>query len=220
MNTKVIRITEQDINNLVKNIINESFSDLYQQNHIMANKKNIYDSYVVINNSDQSLVGHFNYEEDAIDEANEFALNDKYGTYSVVGCVGNEYDLDDEKSIIYTADYTNLKIYEHSDKTDDIISEVINKFLNEADMQSVEDFEERTEKAHKREGEKINTADSGKVRKFLNNPYINVSKVIEDATGLEPTSASSEGSKFASGERPITQNLEDTVNKILQDLAN
>ena len=220
MNTKVIRITEQDINNLVKNIINESFSDLYQQNHIMVNKKNIYDSYVVINNSDQSLVGHFNYEEDAIDEANEFALNDKYGTYSVVGCVGNEYDLNDEKSIIYTADYTNLKIYEHSDKTDSIISEVINKFLNEADMQSVEDFEERTEKAHKREGEKINTADSGKVRKFLNNPYINVSKVIEDATGLEPTSASSEGSKFASGERPITQNLEDTVNKILQDLAN
>ena len=83
-----------------------------------------------------------------------------------------------------------------------------------------EDFEERTEKAHKREGEKINTADSGKVKKFLNNPYINVSKVIEDATGLEPTSASSEGSKFASGERPITQNLQNTVNRILQDLTN
>ena len=220
MNNKIVRITEQDIHNMVQNIINEAFGDLYQPNHIMDNNNNMYDCYVVINNSDQSLVANCQYEEDAIDEANECALNDRYGSYSVVGCVGNEYDLDDEKSIIYTADYSDLKVYENVDNTDTIITEVINKVIKEAEMQSVEDFEERTEKAHKREGEKINTADSGKVKKFLNNPYINVSKVIEDATGLEPTSASSEGSKFASGERPITQNLQNTVNRILQDLTN
>ena len=108
MKNKIVRITEQDIHNMVQNIINEAFSDLYQPNHIMANNKNIYDYYVVINNSDQSLVGNFQYEEDAIDEANECALNDRYGSYSVVGCVGNEYDLDDEKSIIYTAYHSDL----------------------------------------------------------------------------------------------------------------
>ena len=34
MNNKIVRITEQDIHNMVQNIINEAFSDLYQPNHL------------------------------------------------------------------------------------------------------------------------------------------------------------------------------------------
>ena len=81
---------------------------------------------------------------------------------------------DQLKNIIRDYMIKNNILVESVKTTDSIISEVINKFINEADMQSVEDFEERTEKAREREGETINTADSGKIRSFLNNPYVNV----------------------------------------------
>ena len=105
-------------------------------------------------------------------------------------------------------------------KLDKIITEQLRCLVNEAEMNSREDFEKRAAIAKEREGDKINRADSDRVRKFLNNPYINVSKVVEKATGLDPTSASSEGSKFASGERDISENLANVVFTILQQLGN
>lgn len=105
------------------------------------------------------------------------------------------------------------------DKLDRIISNQLRQLVMEAEMTSKEDFEKRTAIAHEREGEKINRADSDRIRKFLNNPYINVSKVVEKATGLDPTSASSEGSKFASGERDISANLANVVYTIIQQLS-
>lgn len=103
---------------------------------------------------------------------------------------------------------------------DRIINEQINRFVFEAteQMTSKEDFEERTRKARKRDGGIVNTADSGEVEEFLASPYINTSKVIEDATGLEGTSASSIGAKIAKGERPVTQKLRRTVSNIKKEL--
>ena len=105
------------------------------------------------------------------------------------------------------------------DNLDKIISEQLHRLVTEAEMSSQEDFAKRAAIAKEREGNKINHADSDRVRKFLNNPYINVSKVVEKATGLDPTSASSEGSKFASGEREISENLANVVYTILQQLG-
>lgn len=81
--------------------LTEAFSDLVQTNHIMANNKDIYDAYVLIDNYDESLLGTYNHQDDAIEDAQDLEMQNKYGSYTVVGCVGNEYDLDDEKSVVY-----------------------------------------------------------------------------------------------------------------------
>lgn len=105
-------------------------------------------------------------------------------------------------------------------KIDRIISEQINRVICEKKnhMTSKEDFEERTMKARKRDGGIVNTADSGEVQEFLSSPYINTSKVVQAATGLEATSASSIGAKIADGERPVTQRLRRTVSNIKKQL--
>lgn len=82
--------------------LNEAFSDLYQTNNIMAG--DMYNAYVVIDNSDESLLGTYYNKQDAINDANEYAKKNKYGSYSVVGCIGREYDLDNEEDVIYVAD--------------------------------------------------------------------------------------------------------------------
>jgi hypothetical protein len=84
------------------NQMNEAFSDLVQHNHIMANNKDMYDAYVLIDNSDESILGNYHDMNDAIEDADYYANRNKYGSYSVVGCIDDEYDLDDERSIIYT----------------------------------------------------------------------------------------------------------------------
>ena len=105
------------------------------------------------------------------------------------------------------------------DNLDNIISEQLHRLIVETGLKSKEEFEKRVKNAKEREGDKVNKSDQERVRRFLNNPYINVSKVIEKATGLDPTSASSEGSKFASGEREISENLANVVFTILQQLG-
>ena len=86
--------------------LNEAFSDLVQTSHVMAG--DLYNSYVIIDNSDESLLGTYYHKNDAINDANEMARQNKYGSYSVVGCIGREYDLDNEEDIIYVADSDNL----------------------------------------------------------------------------------------------------------------
>ena len=96
-----IEMAEELLN--LDNNINEAFSDLTQVNHIMAtNSKDIYDAYVIIDNSDYALIGTYDNLYDAIEDADELSYKNKYGSYSVVGCIGDEYDLEDEKSIEYT----------------------------------------------------------------------------------------------------------------------
>lgn len=93
-----------DMDECVKRSLREAFSDYYNVGNIMANNKNIYDAYVVISNTDQALLGTYDNEYEAIEDANELAAKYKGASFSVVGCVGNEYDLDDEKSIVHIAE--------------------------------------------------------------------------------------------------------------------
>jgi hypothetical protein len=71
------------------------------------NEQYDYNSYVIIDNSDNANLGSYDNVSDAIKDADDYAYRNKYGSYSVVGCVDGEYDLDDT-SVIYTADKDNL----------------------------------------------------------------------------------------------------------------
>lgn len=92
----------------MKQAINEAFSDLVQWGNF-DNDQNRYDSYVVIDNSDQSLITTFvddsgNWREtmnDAIQYAKDEAKDNRYGSYSVYGCIDNEYD---NKTIVFSTD--------------------------------------------------------------------------------------------------------------------
>lgn len=83
------------------------------------------------------------------------------------------------------------------------------------------EVERKIEKAHAREGEAATENNAESVIAFLKHPCINASKVLERATGLDPTSASSEAAKIASGEDgwEVTENLVNTVNDIKAELA-
>lgn len=56
------------------NNINESLEQTYN-----------YDSYFIRDNSDNANLGNYINIEDAIEDANNYALNNKYGSYDVVG---------------------------------------------------------------------------------------------------------------------------------------
>ena len=80
------------------------------------------------------------------------------------------------------------------------------------------EVERKIEKYKEREGEDATTNNAESVIRFLKHECINASKVLERATGLDPTSAASEASKYASGEWPVTENLVNTVNEIKAEL--
>lgn len=75
------------------------------------------------------------------------------------------------------------------------------------------------EEYDKREGGEADSNNAKSAIKFLSHDCINASKVLERATGLDPTSASSEASKYISGEWPITKNLVETINQIKAELT-
>lgn len=77
----------------------------------------------------------------------------------------------------------------------------------------------RIDKANRRDGQKVGNNVSQEVRDFLNDPAVNVSDVMVQATGLSPTSASSLGAKIAKGERPVKAKLAQTVHKIQNQLG-
>lgn len=83
------------------------------------------------------------------------------------------------------------------------------------------EIQKKIEKARARDGETATENNADSVVKFLQHPCINASKVLERATGLDPTSASSEASKIADMEDgwEVTENLVNTVNDIKAELA-
>ena len=67
-----------------------------------------YDSYVLVDNSDFSVIGtYYNFDE-AKHDADYYAHRTSYGSFSVCGCINNEYECDpeaDDNTIVYTADF-------------------------------------------------------------------------------------------------------------------
>lgn len=111
---KIIRLTEYDLHNIIKETINEinnvnNFIDNLENDH-HNEVANIYTAFVVINNSDGAIVANFNNDElnDAIDYANSLVQKNKYNSYVVCGCDDNHTysdDINDEdNSIVYSTD--------------------------------------------------------------------------------------------------------------------
>lgn len=89
-----------------KQNINEAFSDIVQHDNLfaMTNKYNMYQSYVLIDNYDLSVIDTYTDGYEAVKEAKKLEAFNKYGSYSVIGCIDDTYDLDDEKTKIYTTE--------------------------------------------------------------------------------------------------------------------
>lgn len=106
-----IRYETQEANNFfseakkqIGQLIREAFSDVYEFNHFDNDREPDYDAYVLVDNSDGAIVSNYevqhnpNAREDAIKDANDEAAYNKYGSYTVYGCIGNQYD---ENTVVY-----------------------------------------------------------------------------------------------------------------------
>lgn len=87
----------------LKRIVRESIRKVMDN---FENNQN-FKTFVIINVSDESNVGTYDNYLDAVNDANELAKKDKYGTYFVCGCDENGYscDIDDvSNTIVYNTD--------------------------------------------------------------------------------------------------------------------
>lgn len=95
---------ESKVRKVVDRMVLEAFNDIVQWQHFDNDREPQYDAYVVVDNSDGAIVANYqaeyseNAREEAISEAEEEAQHNKYGSYSVYGCIGNEYD---ENTLVY-----------------------------------------------------------------------------------------------------------------------
>ena len=126
MKKQVIKLNESQLNKIIK----ESIKNLYEayetvQYQHFDNDDKRYDAYVLVDNSDGSIL--YNYQvypgdfwkdvmNDAIYDADEQANGNCFGSYSVYGCINNQYD---ENTLVFSTDtdeinesrnlYTNQK---------------------------------------------------------------------------------------------------------------
>lgn len=114
MKKQIVRLTESDLHNIIKESVNkilkenfetEAFSDVYQPHNFSDPNKDYYNSYVIIDGTG-AVVGNYDNSNEAIADAKEMALKNKYGTYEVYGCDENyTYSCDEEDStLIYSTD--------------------------------------------------------------------------------------------------------------------
>ena len=106
---KIVELTESELKKMVfeaYKILQEGYETVQWQH--FDNDTQRYDAYVVIDNSEQALVSTYESNgnwreamEDAIADAKDEARYNKYGSYSVYGCIGNEYT---EDSLIYNTE--------------------------------------------------------------------------------------------------------------------
>lgn len=116
---QVIRLTEGDLHNIIKESVkkilrdkknhslNEAFSDIYQPHNFEDPNKNYYNSFVVIDGT-RAIIGNFDNYQDAVDFAREQAKKYKYGTFEVYGCDEDGYALEEDypedNTLVYSTD--------------------------------------------------------------------------------------------------------------------
>lgn len=107
---KTVSLTTKQLNNIVLEAyqqVKESYNTVQWQ-HFDNSPHYYYEAFVVIDNSDSALISTFTVEdsqEEAKQEAIEYAKDEarynKYGSYSVYGCINNEYD---EHTLVYNTE--------------------------------------------------------------------------------------------------------------------
>ena len=127
MKKQIVKITETQLNKIIKESVKQ-IQEAYtttQWQHFDNNPKR-YDSYVLVADGDGAILANYqvypgdfwkNVLEDAINDANEEANNNHYGSYSVYGCENNEYD---EDTLVYsTVDNTAMNESKNRNPYDD-----------------------------------------------------------------------------------------------------
>lgn len=103
-----MNITEDILRKMVRECLMEAYETVQWQHFDNDDKR--YESYVLIDNSVGSVIANYvvypgDWWEDVFDEAcsdaDDNANNNRYGSYSVYGCIGDEYD---DNTLLYTAE--------------------------------------------------------------------------------------------------------------------
>jgi hypothetical protein len=103
-----MKLTENILRNMVRECLMEAYETVQWQH--FDNDDRRYESYVLVNNSDGSIIYNYTVQpgdwwkdifDEACADADEQLQNNKYGSYSVYGCMGDEYDDD---TLLYTAE--------------------------------------------------------------------------------------------------------------------
>lgn len=99
-----IRLTESQLTKIIKEsvksiLMTETFGDTVQQHN--------YNAYVIVDGT-RAVLGQYNNYDEAVEDANELARNNKYGTYEVYGCDNDEYvleeDYPEDNTLVYSTD--------------------------------------------------------------------------------------------------------------------
>ena len=115
-NKKLIRLTESDLHNIIKESVNkilkenfetEAFSDIYQPHNFSDPNKDYYNGYVIVDGT-RAVLGQYDNYDEAVEDANEMARQNKYGTYEVYGCDKDGYALEEDypedNTLVYSTD--------------------------------------------------------------------------------------------------------------------
>jgi hypothetical protein len=103
-----MKLTESILRNIVRECLVEAYETVQWQHFDNDDKR--YESYVLVDNSVGSIIYNYTVQpgdwwkdifDEACADADEQLQNNKYGSYSVYGCMGDEYDDD---TLLYTAE--------------------------------------------------------------------------------------------------------------------
>ena len=103
-----MKLTESILRNIVRECLVEAYETVQWQH--FDNDVKRYESYVLVDNSVGSIIYNYTVQpgdwwkdifDEACADADDNANNNRYGSYSVYGCIGDEYD---DNTLLYTAE--------------------------------------------------------------------------------------------------------------------
>ena len=117
MKKQIINLTESDLNKIIKESLKkyltiEAFDSIVQQHNFKDINKEYYDGYVIVDGTRAVLGNYDNYYE-AVEDANNLAANNKYGTYEVYGCDKDGYALEEDYPEDNTLVYSTDELYDN-----------------------------------------------------------------------------------------------------------
>ena len=104
---KEIAMNDNGVGEYDRYDVNEAFSDYYNVSHFSDPNKDYYNSFVIVDGT-RAVVGQYDNYEEAVADAKEMAMKNKYGAYEVYGCDKNGYalkeDYPEDNTLVYSTD--------------------------------------------------------------------------------------------------------------------
>lgn len=101
-----------DMDESIKRSLKEAISDLVQWEHFDNDRETdgdneYYQSFVIVDGT-RAVVGNYDNYDEAVEDAKEMAMRNKYGTYEVYGCDEDGYALEEDypedNTLVYSTD--------------------------------------------------------------------------------------------------------------------